>query len=84
MGLAFWIRRFVLVWVGAAVVIGSAQLIKGQSLAYSVSHAVLWATLSAGVFTGARIYQSHRGQHCAVCRDTPEMRNELPGGNNAP
>ena len=74
MGTSFWVRRFVTVALGALVIIAVAQLLKGNTLTYSLTHAGVWALVTAAVFTAARIYQSRRGQHCAVCRDTPEMR----------
>jgi len=76
MGAAFWTRRFILVWTIAFVVIAGAQALKGHDLAYALTQGLLWATISAVLFISARLYQSRRGQHCAICRDTPEMRGE--------
>jgi hypothetical protein len=76
MGAAFWIRRFILVWTAAFALIAGAQALKGHDLVYALPQGLLWATISAGIFIGARLYQSRRGQHCAICRDTPEMRGE--------
>lgn len=71
MGTAFWIRRFLLVFAGAFVLIAASHLVRGRGLEHALIEALLWASLTAAVFTGARIVQSRRGQHCAVCRDTP-------------
>ena len=71
MGRAFWIRRFLTVFVCAAAIIASAQRLKGHSVAEAVSQGVIWAALSASIFTGARIRQSRKGQPCALCRDSP-------------
>jgi hypothetical protein len=73
MGTAFWIRRFftALVLVGFIVVL--AQWAKGHTLQYAATQGVIWGPVSAAVFTVARIYQSRRRQHCAICKDTPEM-----------
>jgi hypothetical protein len=79
MGTAFWIRRFFLVWTVALLVIAGAQVLKGHTFADSATQGLLWATISAGVFVGARLYQSRKGQHCAICKDTPEMRADQPG-----
>lgn len=73
MGTAFWIRRFLLVFTGAFVLIASSHLLRGRGVGHALVEAALWATLTAAVFTGARIVQSRRGQHCAVCRDTPDV-----------
>jgi hypothetical protein len=74
MGTAFWIRRFLLVFAGALVIITGAQLAKGNTLEYSLTEGLLWSAVTAAVFTAARIYKSRKGQHCAICADTPEMR----------
>ncbi|NKI71772.1 hypothetical protein [Collimonas pratensis] len=79
MGTAFWIRRFTFVFILAFIVIVCSQLLKGRVLLYSVTESLTWAALSASIFTAARIYQSRRGKHCAICRDTPEMLNEQSG-----
>jgi len=78
MGTAFWIRRFMRVFSIAFVVIACAQALKGHALAYSLTQGLIWAAASAMVFTAARLYQSRKGQHCALCRDTPEMRGPPP------
>lgn len=73
MGRAFWIRRFLTVFAGAFVVIAAAELLKGRVIEDAASHALLWAAAAATVFTASRLYQSRRGQYCAICKDTPEM-----------
>lgn len=73
MGVAFWVKRFVLVYLIALVTIGAAQWLRGHSVEVAVEHAVIWAAVSAVVFTSARLYQARRGRHCALCADTPEM-----------
>ena len=75
MGTGFWVKRFLVVLVGAFVVIGAAQLlIRGHSLSYSVVQGAVWGFITAAVFTGARFFQARNGQHCAICKDTPEAR----------
>lgn len=73
MGTAFWIRRFALVFAGAFVLIAASHLVRGRGIEHARLEATLWASLTAAVFTGARIVQSRRGRHCAVCRDTPDF-----------
>jgi hypothetical protein len=73
-GTAFWIKRFFTVLVGAFVIIGAAQMLKGHDLSYSVTQAAIWGAITAIVFTVGRLYQSRRGQHCAICKDTLEMQ----------
>ena len=73
MGTAFWIRRFFTVFILVGVILTLAQWAKGHALQYAVTEGTLWGGISAAVFTVARIYQSRRNQHCAICKDTPEM-----------
>lgn len=74
MGTVFWIKRFFTVLAGAFLVICAAQMLKGHALPYAATEAAIWGTISATVFTAARLYQSRKGQHCAICQDTPEMQ----------
>ena len=75
MGILFWLRRFLLVFCIAFAVIVSAHLLRGHELAFSLSESLLWAMISANIFTASRIHQSRKGRHCALCKDTPEMQN---------
>ena len=61
MGTAFWIRRFVTVFVGAFGLIAASHLVRGRGLEYALVEAGLWAPITACVFTAARLYQSRRG-----------------------
>jgi len=81
MGTMFWIKRFLTVLVGAFLIIGAAQMLKGHDLPYSVTQAAIWGAVAATVFTGARLYQSRKGRHCALCKDTPEMQQVDRGGD---
>ncbi len=78
MGAVFWIRRLVQVFGGAFVLIVCAQLLKGHTLDAAAGQGLIWAAVSAIVFTGARMLQSRKGLHCAICRDTPEMLTGNP------
>jgi hypothetical protein len=71
----FWIKRFLTVLALAFAVICAAQLLKGHGLEYSVTQATIWSLISSLVFTVARYFQARRGQHCAICKDTPEMQS---------
>jgi hypothetical protein len=74
MDASFWIKRFFTVLIGAFVIIAAVQLLKGHDLRYSAEQAAVWALIASSVFTVARFIQSRRGQHCAICKDTPEMQ----------
>lgn len=73
MGTAFWIRRFFTVLALAFVIVSLAQWAKGHTIQDATTQGGVWGTISAAVFTVGRLYQSRRKQHCAICRDTPEM-----------
>ncbi len=79
MGTMFWVRRYLVVFAGTFVIIVLAHLARGRTLDHATTEGAIWALLSASVFTAARIYQSKRGQHCAVCRDTPEFKDPQSG-----
>ena len=76
MGTVFWIKRFVTVFIGAFLIICAVQLLKGHSLSYSASQGAIWSAISALIFTVGRFVQARRGQHCAICNDTPEMQKK--------
>jgi hypothetical protein len=78
MGIAFWIRRFLLVFAGALVIISGAQLAKGHTLEHSLTEGLLWSAVTAAVFVAVRIHKSRKGQHCAICADTPQARPPPP------
>ncbi|HYP09198.1 MAG TPA: hypothetical protein VER03_23440 [Bryobacteraceae bacterium] len=74
MGTGFWVRRFLTVFALAVAVIGGIQYLKTEDASFALQHGLLWGSASAVLFTAARLWQSRRGQHCAICKDTPEMR----------
>lgn len=70
----FWVKRFLTVLVAAFVIIMGAQMLKGHSVVYSATQAAIWSALSALVSIVAGFVQVRRGQHCAICEDTPAMQ----------
>jgi len=54
MSAAFWIRRFLLVFVGAAIIIAGAPLLKRHAVDYSITQGLLSAAITPPVFTVAR------------------------------
>jgi len=75
MGVMFWLRRFFVVFCIAFALILSAHLLRGHELKFSLSESLLWAMISANIFTASRIYQSRKGVHCALCNDIPGTEN---------
>ncbi len=77
MGLSFWIRRYLTVLVIAFAILTTIHWLKGNNVQVSLEFGLLWSLITTTVFTAARIYHSRRGQHCAICKDTPEMQGSV-------
>jgi predicted lipid-binding transport protein (Tim44 family) len=73
MPLSFWIKRFVTMFLGTFAVLLVVGMLKGRAFATAASESALWAGIAATIFIATRIYRSRRGQHCELCRDTPQM-----------
>ena len=78
------IRGFLVVLAGAFVLIAAAQLLKGNTLEYAVSEGLLWAAISATIFTVARAYRLRKGQYSAVCGDLPPAAADERGQTASP
>jgi hypothetical protein len=74
MPLTFWIKRFLVVYVGIFLGLFMVALLRDRTLARAATDSALWAGISATIFVGARWYHSRKGRSCALCRDTPEVR----------
>ena len=74
MGLAFWIKRFLTVWLLAFAVLLAVELLKGHGMQAALAFSAAWSLLAASIFTAARIYQARRGRHCALCNDIPAAK----------
>lgn len=72
----FWIKRFFVVLIVAFSLLLVVGLLKKRSLENTMVESAIWAGATAVVFVTARFFQSRRGQHCAMCRDTPEMARD--------
>lgn len=69
----FWIKRFFVVLLGVFSLLLVVNLVKQRPLESAAAESAVWASITAIVFVTARFYQSRKGQHCALCRDTAEM-----------
>jgi hypothetical protein len=54
---SFFVRRYFLAFVIAAVVIGVAQYLEGHTVDYSVREALIWGPISALVYTSVLAYK---------------------------
>ena len=79
MGANFWVKRFLVVLAGGFAITCAAQLLKGHDVGYAVVQGALWGAIAASVFTISRLYQSSKGRHCAICKDTPAMQQPGKG-----
>ena len=73
MGARFWIRRFFLAYTAIYFTLLVVEWIKGHSWRTALGFSGLWASISAILFVGTRLYYASRGQACALCKDTPEQ-----------
>ena len=72
MGPRFWIKRFLMVYVGAFLLLALSEYFKGHHGRSARGFSSLWALISASIFIATRIYHARRGRACAICKDTPE------------
>jgi hypothetical protein len=76
MSLTFWIKRFLIVFSGVFVVLLAISVLRERALERSVGEGALWAGISTAIFIATRVYRLRKGQHCELCGDTPELRED--------
>lgn len=69
---SFWIKRFLIVLTGTFVFLLGAALLRGRPLHQALTESGVWAVIATSIFIAGRVYHSRRGEHCALCGDTPE------------
>ena len=62
-----WIRRFIIIFGVAFVVIAGAQLLRGRTVQVAALHGFIWSAISATIFVVAQIRRERKLQRCAVC-----------------
>lgn len=72
MGLKFWIVRFLQVGGFAFLGIFGGQLLIGRGGEQALTQALVWAPITAAVFTATRLYHIRRGRRCELCGDMPD------------
>ena len=65
------LRWYATVFAIAFFVIAAAHLLRARPLAFAISEAFLWASISAAVYVATRLYNVRRGRECALCQDLP-------------
>lgn len=71
MGIAFWIRRFILVFALVFTVLSCVHLLRGHEFIFTLKQSLLWGIIASNIFIASRVYNSRRGRHCGLCNDTP-------------
>ena len=75
MSLTFWLRRFMLMFFLAFIVVVCAHVLRGHELMVSLAESLLWAVISANIFMFTRIYHSRKGGYCALFNDIAENQH---------
>lgn len=68
MGASFWIKRFVLAFFGAAVLLLLVELAKGYQLASALQFGALWGGVFASIFTLIGYVRYKRNPACMLLR----------------
>jgi hypothetical protein len=76
---AFWIKRFFVVFAGMFVVLLAVGLLKGRAPRSVAMESAFWSLVATSIFLVTRLVRSRQGQHCELCRDTPELASRAPG-----
>ena len=74
MGTAFWMRRFLLVFLAPHALLLALNCYKVAASTTRSHMACSGRQFRPAFLLVQRIYQSSKGVHCAICRDTPEMQ----------
>jgi hypothetical protein len=70
---AFWIKRFLVVFAGVFLVLVVVGSLKGRATRTVVLESAFWSLVTTSIFIATRLIRSRQGQHCELCRDTPEL-----------
>lgn len=62
----FWVKRFVVSFVIACVVLGALQYVKGAGQGEAVRFGLVWGVISAGLFTGIGYVRFRRNPACML------------------
>lgn len=64
----FWIKRFVLAFVVATVVLGVVQYLKGSAVLSATQYGLFWGGISAALFTLIGYVRYRRNPACMLPR----------------
>ena len=84
MGITFWIRRTVAVFVIIGAALFAVSLLKWREAEVALAFAAGWSAVSTGIFITTRVIRVRRSEHCELCQDTPRSMPLPPGAVNPP
>lgn len=64
----YWLKRLVMAFVVAAVVLFAAQLLRGHGAADAVGFAAMWGAIAAAIYTLTGYYRYRRNPACMLPR----------------
>jgi len=70
MGLKFWLKRFIKLFLGIAVLLFIVEIIKQHTIENALIFAMTWSFISTSIFIVTRVYYSNKGVDCSLCNDT--------------
>ncbi len=68
MGIAFWIKRFVLAFVFAGILLCVVQFLKGGTVPSAFQYGLFWGGISAALFTLIGYVRYKRNPACMLPR----------------
>lgn len=69
MGSMFWLKRFVIAFVGAGVLLFAVELVKGSATEQALRFGLLWGLVFAALFTLIGYVRYRRNPACMLPRD---------------
>ena len=70
MTISFYIRRFLIAFAIAAVVISVAQWLKGHDSGYAIREGLLWGVITSVVYIGVLAYKLRK---CPIPSEGPDV-----------
>lgn len=65
----FWVGRFGMAAALCFAVLAVVYLLRGRPMQQALTEALMWACVTAAVYTGVLYRKLKAAQHCGLCRD---------------
>lgn len=72
MGIAYWIKSYLLAAGPLFLILAGVEFVKGSSSGADFLGALAWAMVAAALFIGARYQRFRKSQACAPCDGDPK------------